>query len=81
MHVEIYFLVVEAVANESPSWELPVATELLGVMHSKYVRLLADFSRGIVRRGVRNYLWNTFESDDSDYSDDSTPSGNATGGA
>ena len=81
MHVEIYFLVVEAVANESPSWELPVATELLGVMHSKYVWLLADFSHGIVRRGVQNYLWNTFESDDSDYSDDSTPSGNATGGA
>jgi hypothetical protein len=49
---EIYLLVVEAAANESPSWELPVATELFEVMHSKYVRLLADFSLGIVRRGV-----------------------------
>ena len=76
-----YLLVVEAAANESPSWELPVATELFKIMHSKYVQLLADFSLGIVRRGVRNYLWNRFESDDSDDSDDSTPSGNATGGA
>jgi hypothetical protein len=77
----IYPLVVEAAANESPSWELPVETELFEVMHSKYVRLLADFSLGIVRRF---FLWNRFESDDSDdsdNSDDSTLSGNATGGA
>jgi hypothetical protein len=78
---EIYLLVVEAAPNESPSWELPVATELFKIMHSKYVQLLADFSLGIVRRGVQNYLWNRFESDDSNDSNDSTPSGNATGGA
>ncbi len=77
---EIYLLVVEA-ANKSPSWELPVATELSELMHSKYVWLLADFNLGIMRRGVRNYLWNRFKSDDSDDSDNSTPSGNATGGA
>ena len=72
---------VEAAANESPSWELPVATELFKIMRSKYVQLLVDFSLGIVWKGVQNYLWNRFESDDSDDSDYSTPSGNATGGA
>ncbi len=82
---EIYRLAVEA-ANKSPSWELPVATELFKLMHNKYAWLLRGFSLGIVQREVQDYLWNRnqtsgFESDNSDDSDDSTPSGNATGGA
>ena len=55
-------------------------------MHTKYAQaqLLGDFSLGIMQREYQEYLWNSrnqksgFERDDSD---DSTPSGNAIGGA
>ncbi len=53
-------------------------------MHNKkYAKLLGGFSLGIMQRAYQDYLWDRnqksgFESDDSN---DSTPSGNATGGA
>ena len=46
---ETYFLAVKR-ANKSPSWELPEATELFKLMHSKYAQLLGDFSLRIIRR-------------------------------
>ena len=80
--METYLLAVKT-ANKSPSWELPEAVELFKLMHNKYAQLLGDFSLGIMQRAYQDYLWNRnkksgFESDDSD---DSTPSGNATGDA
>jgi hypothetical protein len=81
--VETYLLAVK----KSPSWELPEATELFKLIHNKYAeaqRLLGDFSLGIMQREYQDYLWNSrnqksgFESDNSD---NSTPSGNTTGGA
>ena len=84
--VETYLLAVKA-ANKSPSWELPEATELFKLMHNKYAeaqRLLGDFSLGIMQREYQDYLWksrNKKSGFESDNSDDSTPSGNATGGA
>jgi hypothetical protein len=75
-------------ASKSLSWELPEATELFKFMHNKYAQLLKDFRLGIMRRGYQDYLWNRneksgFNSDDSgnDDSDNSTPSGEATGDA
>ena len=73
--VETYLLAVKA-ANKSPSWELPVATELFKLMHNKYAWLLRGFSLGIMQREYQDYLWNSrnkksgFENDNSD---DSTP--------
>jgi len=84
--LETYLLAVK-VANKSPSWELPEATELFQLIHNKYAeaqRLLGDFSLGIMHREYQDYLWNSsnqksrFESEDSN---NSTPSGNTTGGA
>ncbi len=84
--VETYLLAVNA-ANKSPSWELPEATELFKLIHNTYAeaqRLLGDFSLGIMQREYQDYLWNSrnqksgFESDNSN---NSTPSGNTTGGA
>ena len=84
--VETYLLAVKA-ANKSPTWELPEATELFKLMHDKYAeaqRLLGDFSLGIMQREYQDYLWNSRDKKSgfkSDNSNDSTPSGNATGGA
>ncbi len=84
--VETYLLAVK-VANKSPSWELPVATELFKLMHNKSAEaqwLLGDISLGIMQREYQDYLRNSrnkksgFKSDDSD---DSNPSGNAIGGS
>ena len=81
--METYLLAVK----KSPSWELLEATELFKLIHNKYAeaqRLLGDFSLGIMQREYQDYLWNSrnqksgFESDNSD---NSTPSGNTTGGA
>ncbi len=74
--------------NKSSSWELPEATELFKLMHNKYAQLLKDFRLGIMQRGYQDNLWNRndksgFDSYDSDNdnSDNSTPSGKATGDA
>ncbi len=83
--VETYLLAVKA-ANKSPSWELPEATELFKLMHNKYAQaqLLGDFSLGIMQREYQDYLWNSRNQKSGSKSDDSnnsTPSGNTTGGA
>jgi hypothetical protein len=53
-------------------------------MHDiKYAKLLGGFSLGIMQRAYQDYLWNRNQKSGfkSDNSNDSTPSGNATGGA
>jgi hypothetical protein len=52
---EIYLLAIDA-ANNFPSWELWFATGLFKLMHTKNAWLLRDFSSGIVRKEVQDYL-------------------------
>ena len=49
--------------------------------YQKNAQLLGDFSLGIMQRAHQDYLWNRNKKSgfESDNSDDSTPSGNATG--